>query len=137
MYILIILYNLNNNVKKNVLIRDIDTESFRRAKSVAALRGISLGSAVSEALTGWAKEAEKLDFEGEVKADRAFVRSAWGKLKLHKGKAVVIAGGRLQGVFKNYEEARIFSSKFRVALAFVVEAPPTEREIEIGPELEV
>ncbi len=124
-------------MKRNVLIREVDQEAYRRAKAAAALRGISLGRAVSEALAGWAKEMERGDLEEQVKANREFVRSGWGKLKVHSGKAVVIAGGRLQGVFATYEEARASSSKFKVALVFVVEEAPSEREIEIGPDLEV
>ena len=124
-------------MKRNVLIRDVDEEAYRRAKATAALSGMSLGSAVSEALAAWAKEADESGFERDVKTDHEFVRSAWGRLKRHRGKALVVAGGRLQGVFKTLEQARAFSSRFKVALVFVVSGASTEHEIGIGPELEV
>ncbi len=123
--------------KRIVLIRGVDEEVYRRAKAAAALRGISVGRAASEALAAWAKETQKPDIEREVDIDRAFLLSAWEKLKANKDKAVVIADGRLQGVFETYEEARAFCARFRVALVFVVKGVPVEREIEIGPELEV
>ena len=136
-YIFISLYNLHNNVKKNVLIRGIDEGTYRRAKSAATARGISVGKAMNEALDRWAKDAAYADLETEFDANLAFVASNWEKLRESRGKAVVVAGGVLRGVFNGYPQARAFASKFRLAVAFVVDEPPLEREIEIGPELEV
>lgn len=124
--------------KKDVLIRGVDDGVYRRAKAVAAARGMNLGDAVDEALVLWAKESETSELESEVDANKEFVRSNWNKIRRNnKGKAVVVAQGRLQGVFQTLDEARIFASKKRVALVFVVDRPPMEHEIEIGPELEV
>ena len=124
-------------MKKTILVRGVDDEAYRRAKAVAVMRGVPIGSAVSEALAEWAKESKRLDIDQEVKADRAFVRRSWDKLKVHKGKAVVVEGGKLRGVFEDYDTARSFSTRFGVALTFVVGAPPEKSEFEIGPELEV
>lgn len=124
-------------MRKNILVRGVDEEAYRRGKAAAAEKGIPLGVAVSEALSRWAEEERKPDVELRVKSDRAFVRSNWKRLERHKGEAVVVADGRLQETFKTYDQAREFSSRFEIALAFVVEEPPSERELEIGPKLEI
>jgi len=124
--------------KKDILVRGVDDSIYRRAKAVAASKGITLGNAVDEALATWAKQTENVEIESKVDANLEFVRSSWNKLKSKKGKAVVIADGRLQGVFPTYEEARALAQKKKdVALVFVVDKPPTEHEIEFGAELEV
>jgi hypothetical protein len=124
-------------MRKQVLIRGVEDEVYRHAKAVAVLRGLPMGSAVSEALKMWVEKEGGGDREREYRDDLDFVRSQWKRLKKHTGKAVVVSSGRLQGVFDKYEEACDYSSRFKVALAFVVEDSPTERDIEFGPELEV
>lgn len=119
------------------MIRGVDGEVYRRAKAAAALRGVSMGHAVSEALKTWMEERREADTEREFRENADYVRSEWKMLKKYRGKAVVVSSGKLQGVFKSYREASAFSSRFRVALAFVVERPPSEHEIEFGPDLEV
>jgi hypothetical protein len=124
-------------MRRDVLIREVDDEVYRRAKAVAALRGISMGSAVSEALENWGNEKSH-GIDEEYRKDLEFVRKEWKQLRKHQGKAIVIASQKIKGVFDSYNEAREFSSKFKVALTFVVdENSPEERDIEIGPELEV
>ena len=123
--------------KKDVLIRGVDDSIYRQAKAVAATKGITLGSAVDEALTGWAKEAENTQLDAEIDANLNFVRSSWNKIRANKGNAVVVAGAQLQGVFPTYGEARALASKRKVAMVFVVDKPPVEREIEFGTELEL
>ena len=123
--------------KKDILIRGVDDSVYRRAKAVAATKGITLGSALDEALTGWAKEAENSQLDAEIDANLKFVRSSWNKIRANKGNAVVVAGARLQGVFPTYGEARAHASRKKVALVFVVDKPPMEREVEFGTELEL
>lgn len=123
--------------KKNILIRGVDDSVYRRAKAVAASKGVTLGNAVAEALSDWARKAENADIDAEVESNLKFVRTSWNKIEPSRGKAVVVAGGRLQGVFPTYEEARSAASKRKIALVFVVDKPPIEREIEFGSELEV
>ena len=72
-----------------------------------------------------------------MKQNVQYVKAHWSDLKRHKGEAVVISGRKLQGVFSSYEEARRFSSRFKVALTFVVDKMPQTRELELGPDLEV
>ncbi len=97
---LIIMFNMLAAVKKQVLIRGVDEDIYRRAKSGAALQGVSMGLAVSEALRGWAENALAEDgVRKEVKQDVQYVKAHWSDLKRHKGEAVVISGRRLQGVF--------------------------------------
>ena len=124
--------------RKDVLIRGLDSAVYRRAKAAAASKGVRLGKALDEALAGWAKEVENSGLDAEMDANLNFVRNNWNRIKVNKGKAVVVSDGRLQGVFPTYEEARATASRMkRVALVFVVDKPPVEREIEFGPELEI
>lgn len=124
-------------MRKQVLIRGVEGEVYRQAKSVAALHGVSMGSAVSEALQAWVEKEGGDVKQEEYRRNLDFVRLGWKGLERHRGKAVVVSSGRVQGVFDSYDKAREFSSRFKVALTFVVEEPPEEREIEFGPELEV
>lgn len=124
-------------MKKTILVRGVDDDAYRRAKATAALRGVTIGGAISEALQEWVKAPETTAIDKEIHANRAYVRKSWDSLREHQGKVVVIQGGRLAKVFDDYESARAFSSKFDVALVFQVNAPPVKRELEIGAEMEV
>jgi hypothetical protein len=124
-------------MKKTVLIRGVDEEAYRKAKAAAAMKGVHLGRVVSEALEEWSRGMEGGEVQGEVERDREFVRKAWNRLAKHRGKAAVVSSGKLQGIFDTYDEASKFASKFEVALTFVVEGPPEERVLEIGPDLEL
>jgi hypothetical protein len=132
------MFNMLVTMKKQVLIRGVDEDIYRRAKSVAALQGVSMGLAVSEALRGWVEHGLAEDgIRKEVKQNVQYVKAHWSDLKRHKGEAVVISGRKLQGVFTSYEEARRFSARFKVALTFVVDKMPETRELEFGPDLEL
>jgi GNAT superfamily N-acetyltransferase len=124
-------------MKKTILVRGVDEEAYRRAKAAAALKGQPIGRAVSEALEEWAKREDEDSVYLEVEEDRDFVRRSWRQLSRHRGKAVVVASRKLQGVFETYEQAAAFAPRFRVALTFVVDTPPKEHELEIGPDLEL
>jgi len=125
-------------MKKQVLIRGVDEAIYRRAKSAAALQGVTMGAAVSDALKSWVENGQAEDrVEKEVKQNTQYVKAHWGDLKRHKGQAVVISGRKLQGVFGSYGEARRFSSRFKVALIFIVDEMPQIRELELGPDLEI
>jgi hypothetical protein len=125
-------------MSKDVLIKGVEEETYRRAKAAAALEGLSMGEAVNEALRLWVDERKTADLSREYTSDLNFVRKNWdGSLKRHRGKAVVISIGKLQGIFDAYAKAREFSKRFEVALVFVVDNRPIEGDIEIGPELEV
>src|SRR5271169_6477823 len=125
------MFNMLMAMKKQVLIRGVDDDIYRRAKSAAALQGVSMGAAVSEALRGWVEKGRtEGDIQKEVKQNVQYVKAQWSGLKRHHGEAVVISGKKLQGVFSSYEEARRFSSRFKVALTFVVDKMPQTRELE-------
>jgi len=53
------MFNMITFVKKQVLIRGVDEDVYRLAKSAAALQGISMGLAVSEALKGWVENGHR------------------------------------------------------------------------------
>ena len=122
-------------MKKTILVRGVEEGAYRRAKAAAALKGEPLGTAVSEALEEWAEREDQDSAYLEVEDNREFVRRSWRKLSKQRGKAVVVASGRLQGVFDTYDEAAAYARGFRVALTFVVDAPPKEHLLEIGADL--
>ena len=119
------------------MIRGVDEQVYRRAKALAALRGLPMGKAVSEALKTWLEQSGEAELEEEYIRNLEFVKSEWGTLRRHRGKAVVISSGKLQGVFESYQEACSFSARSKMALTFVVGEAPVEREIVFGPELAV
>jgi hypothetical protein len=132
------MFNMIKTMKKQVLIRGVDEDIYRKAKSAAALQGVSMGFAVSDALRSWVENERKGDeIQKEVKQNVRYVKAYWRDLKKHTGEAVVISGGKLQGVFSSFEEARSFSSRFKIALTFVVDKMPQTRELELGPDLEL
>jgi hypothetical protein len=124
-------------MKKTVLVRGVDEEAYRRAKAAAALKGVPLGRAVSEALEEWSSGSDEAAVEFEAETDREFIRRSWQRLRRHKGRTVVISSGKLQGVFDTYDQASKFASKFHVAMTFTVEDRPSKQTIEIGPDLEL
>ena len=64
--------------KKDVLIRGLDDSVYQRARALAASKGITMGSAVDQALSSWMKEMEgAADMEAEVERNREFVQSEW------------------------------------------------------------
>jgi hypothetical protein len=114
-------------VKKNILIRGVDVGVYRSAKAAASLRGITLGEAVNQALSEWVKRVEQLTLEREVEQNLEFTRSSWDDLIKYKGKIVVVAQQKLQGVFEHFEEARRVASNFRV-VAHLPRRPETHGE---------
>jgi hypothetical protein len=61
--------------KKDVLIRGLDDSVYKRAKAVAASKGITVGSAVDQALASWTKEMEAAaGLETEINKNREFVQ---------------------------------------------------------------
>jgi hypothetical protein len=135
---LISMLNMLTSMKKQVLVRGVDEDVYRRAKSAAALEGVSMGFVVSEALRAWVEGAKgDMEVRQEVRRNVQYVTARWEELQKHRGRAVVVSGGKLQGVYSSLEEARSFSSRFRVALAFVVDEKPRTGELELGPDLEI
>ena len=51
--------------------------------------------------------------------------------QIQEGKGSSGSRRQLRGEFPTYDEARSFASKKKVALVFVVDEPPSEREIKI------
>ncbi len=131
------MFDIISPMKKQVLIRGVDEDIYRRAKAVAALLGNPMGSAVEMALNAWTAQAEGASSEKELTDNIAFVRNDWDKIRRHRGKVAVVALRKLQGLFNTYEEARSFSSRFRIALTFTVQNAPVRREVEFGPEMEI
>ena len=115
----------------------MDPEVYRRARATAALEGMSMEKAVSKALERWTDEMRGMESEREYLRNLEWVRLKWDELAPHKGKAVVVSSARLQGAFGSYDLACKFAARFGVALTFVVRDRPREREIEIGPDLEI
>lgn len=122
---------------KDVLVKGVDPDVYRRAKAAAALEGIPMGRAVSEALEKWIADEKANEVGREHGRNVDFVRSHWSELERHKGKALVVSGGKLQGVLGSCDDACTFAARFEIALTFLVDDFPGVSEIEIGPDLEM
>jgi hypothetical protein len=131
------MFDMITGMKKQVLIRGVDDDIYRRAKAAAANLGIPMGSAVEEALSSWSDRMEKTSIVRELAQEQQFVRGRWDEIRRHRGKVAVVAEKKLQGVFDTYAEARRFSSRFRIASTFAVQEAPRKREIELGPEMAI
>ena len=84
-----------------LVVRKVDERKLREFRAEAVRRGLTLSQAVEEAIELWLRT-------GSVKEDVDINNLAYLRLKRqlskHHGKYVVIAGGRLVGVFNSIEE---------------------------------
>jgi hypothetical protein len=124
-------------MRKDVLIRGADEETYRKAKAIAAMRGVSVSEAFNEALREWVESyGRDLDRTG-YDANSNYLRRHWKGLAKQRKKVVVVADGALQGRFDSYEEAWDAASKFTQAMVFGVDRKPRKVEIEIGADVQI
>jgi len=109
---------------KTIAIKNVDEELYRKFKAVAALRGITLGEAINEAIKLWLKaslsSSNYFQIETEAERNREVYKKLEGDLlRKHLGKFAVIAGGRLVGVYKTKERALEAVKRLNVKHAIV------------------
>lgn len=84
--------------------KKLSEEKIRLLKAEAARRGLSLSEAVEEAIELWARSP--LGVVGDEAADDATWEAVKERLRREaRGKYVVIAGGRVVGVYDSLDEA--------------------------------
>ncbi len=87
-----------------LVLKKLSEEKIRLLKAEAARRGLSLSEAVEEAIELWARSP--LGVVGDEAADDAAWEAVKERLRREaRGKYVVIAGGRVVGVYDSLEEA--------------------------------
>lgn len=83
---------------KSAFIRSLDEELYRRFKSIAVLRGITLSEAFNEAMRLWI-EAHESSLKSREDHDNGYFMGVKGMLdEKYRGKYVVIHGGKVLGV---------------------------------------
>jgi len=123
---------------KNITVKNVDEEVYKRFKAVAALKGVTLGEALNEAMKLWIKVSLSSDkyLQIEVEAEKnreVFRKMEKDLLSKFSGKFVAIAGGKLIGLFDNREEAIRAISNLNVKHAIVTKIEKKKpRVIEFG-----
>ncbi|MGQ9469614.1 MAG: hypothetical protein ACUVTD_07330 [Nitrososphaerales archaeon] len=91
--------------KRNVVVKGVDEELYRRAKAKATLLGLKIPDAINEALKKWLEAEEELPTMEEL-ANRSLLESEFSRLiEEHRGKYAAAAKGRILGVYDTVEEA--------------------------------
>ena len=91
--------------KRNVVIKAVDEELYRKAKAKAALLGIKIPDAVNEALRGWIQSKQSRESLEEL-ANRSELEGKLPELiRRYEGKYVAVAKGRVMGTYETLEEA--------------------------------
>ena len=88
-----------------LVIKKLDPEKLRRFKAEAVRRGLLLHQALEEAITLWLNYNEA-DLETDADADNRVYEAMKEELsKKYKGKFIIIAEGKLIGIYENLNEA--------------------------------
>ena len=86
-----------------LVLKKVSEEKVRLLKSEAARRGLTPSEAVEQAIELWARVG------GELVEDEVVDDMVWEAISVraqsYRGRYVVIAGGRVQGVYDSLEEA--------------------------------
>ena len=88
-----------------LVIKKLDPEKLRQFKAEAVRRGLLLHQALEEAITLWLNYNEA-DLETDADADNRVYEAMKEELsKKYKGKFIIIAEGKLIGIYENLNEA--------------------------------
>lgn len=86
-----------------LVIKNAEEKLLREFKAEAARRGLSLSEAFEEAVKHWLTSRHR-EVLSEVDLNNAAYESLESSIKAHEGQYVVIAEGKLMGVFSSLEE---------------------------------
>lgn len=88
-----------------LVIKKLNPDKLRQFKAEAVRRGLLLHQALEEAITLWLNRNEA-DLETDVEINnRAYEAAKEELFKKYKGKFIIIAEGKLIGVYENLNEA--------------------------------
>lgn len=89
----------------NIIIRGIDESLYRRLKAAAALRGLTVGKSVNEAVRLWLRTIEATVGTEHDANNEAYVKMRDELMREHRGKYAVFCRGEFVGVAGTLEEA--------------------------------
>ena len=111
--------------------KKISEDGVRLLKAEAARRGVSPPKIVEEALDTWFKFSKNYIVENEAVDDLVWERNREKLSKKYYGKYVVIAGGRIVGVFEDLEElARTLRELKKSYRRIIVVRPGLDERVE-------
>jgi len=127
-------------VGRVVAVKNVDEELYRKFKAMVALKGLTIGEALNQALSLWIRASENIDVVEyletvkEAEANRRIYRELEDYLiRNHAGKYVAVACGKLLGIFDSREEALRAVRKVKSRHAIVTRVEPKKtRVIELG-----
>ena len=126
---------------RGFFLKNLDEETYRAIKAIAAKRGVPVYRVINEALSLYVNLHDSLAAETEEEANSRVYGSLLGDPR-YKGKWVAIARGRLVAVADTWEEAvermRDFVRRERVAHGVVARVGEEAESVEIlGSSLEM
>ena len=129
-----------SNLGNIIVVKNVDKSLYRRLKSVASLKGYTIGEALNEAIKLWlmVNEVISRDYLDYItcreKSERTLreIQERYGRE--HRGKYVVICDGVFKGLFNSEKEAlkRASESKARECIIAKLGEPIREERIEFG-----
>jgi len=96
-----------------LVLKKVSEEKIRALKAEAARRGITLSQAVEEAIELWLRLSNASIAVDDVVDDAVWEEQRAKLEKEYRGKYVVIAFGRVQGVFDSLEQVAEFLRSLR------------------------
>ena len=123
---------------KTIAIKNIDEELYRMFKAAAALRGVTLGEALNEAIRLWLETSSSPSKYFKIKEEASRNRETYKRLEKsllqkHYGKYVAIADGNLVGIYNTREEAVEAVKRLSVNHAIVTKIEEKEvKPVELG-----
>jgi hypothetical protein len=90
----------------DVIIRKMDEKLHRRLKAEAAIRGMTLSSALEQAVRMWVRTEDRARGDDETESNNRAYESMKDELgRRYRNKYVVFAGGRFLGCAESLREA--------------------------------
>ena len=123
-----------------IVVKNIDEDVYRRLKSVAALKGYTIGRALTEAMRLWlafneATSRSYLDYIVSREKSEKKLREIQGKYgRQRQGEYAVICDGELVGIHRDEDEARRAAAKSGARQCIIARLgrPPREEKVELG-----
>lgn len=125
---------------RTLVVKNVDDDVYRRLKGVAALKGYTVGKALTEAMRLWLalNEAVSRDYLDYVtcreRSERKLVEIQERYGETRRGEYVVICDGELVKICKNEDEAfrAAAGSGAKQCIVAKLGEPPKEKRVELG-----
>jgi len=99
-----------------LVLKKVSEEKIRLLKSEAAKRGITLSQAIEEAIEIWLRLSKSSVTEDDVIDDAIWEERKKELIEKYKGKYVIIAYGKIQGIFNSIDDVSEFLKSLRPKL---------------------